>query len=226
MRLVGIAGKAGSGKDTVADHLVRNHWFRKYSFAQPLKAFFNDLCEWTPEELEAKGISKEDEVLFPEMDTHTIREQLAYHFESFVNVDVVLTKMMEVFSDYDELGVGTLVQWRMPQRKAWQLFGTEVMRALYPNVWVHLAEKMFNDNTESTFVIADVRFPNEVEFVRKNGYLIHLYREDAPESVGVANHQSEVGVAVLGDEDMIMNDYGLNELYSKVNDLVDKWDAV
>jgi hypothetical protein len=36
--LVGITGPAGSGKDTVADYLVREHGFVKLSFAGPLKA--------------------------------------------------------------------------------------------------------------------------------------------------------------------------------------------
>jgi len=38
MKLMGITGKAGAGKDTIADYLVREHGFTKLSFAGPLKA--------------------------------------------------------------------------------------------------------------------------------------------------------------------------------------------
>lgn len=38
MKLIGIAGKAGAGKDTIADYLVREHGFTKLSWAGPLKA--------------------------------------------------------------------------------------------------------------------------------------------------------------------------------------------
>lgn len=38
MILIGIAGKAGSGKDTVAEHLWTEHGFLRTAFADPLKA--------------------------------------------------------------------------------------------------------------------------------------------------------------------------------------------
>lgn len=38
MILVGITGRAGAGKDTIADYLVRERGFIKLSFAGPLKA--------------------------------------------------------------------------------------------------------------------------------------------------------------------------------------------
>lgn len=37
MKLIGISGVAGSGKDTVADYLFRQHGFSKIAFADPLK---------------------------------------------------------------------------------------------------------------------------------------------------------------------------------------------
>lgn len=36
-KLIGIAGRAGAGKDTVADYLWENYGFLKMSFADPLK---------------------------------------------------------------------------------------------------------------------------------------------------------------------------------------------
>lgn len=36
--IIGLAGVAGSGKDTVADYLVRQHGYTKIAFADPLRA--------------------------------------------------------------------------------------------------------------------------------------------------------------------------------------------
>lgn len=37
MKIIGLTGNAGVGKDTVADYLVSNYGYVKYSFARPLK---------------------------------------------------------------------------------------------------------------------------------------------------------------------------------------------
>ena len=37
MKIIGLTGKAGVGKDTAADYLVEKYGFRKYSLAGPLK---------------------------------------------------------------------------------------------------------------------------------------------------------------------------------------------
>jgi hypothetical protein len=51
-RLIGIIGLAGSGKDTLADQLSRQHHFFKYSFARPLKEALNAVFGWRMEQWE------------------------------------------------------------------------------------------------------------------------------------------------------------------------------
>lgn len=43
MMLIGLTGKAGSGKSTAAQHLVENHGFTRLRFAGPLKAMMKTL---------------------------------------------------------------------------------------------------------------------------------------------------------------------------------------
>jgi len=41
--LVGICGKAGSGKDTIGDYLVSSHGFKKIALADPIKRLVKDV---------------------------------------------------------------------------------------------------------------------------------------------------------------------------------------
>jgi hypothetical protein len=48
MNLIGITGKAGTGKDTLADYLVEKHGFHRYGFADPIKELLNEFFGWKP----------------------------------------------------------------------------------------------------------------------------------------------------------------------------------
>lgn len=50
--IIGISGFKGSGKDTVADHLVKHHGFTKVSFADKLKDACATIFEWDRDMLE------------------------------------------------------------------------------------------------------------------------------------------------------------------------------
>jgi len=41
--LVGICGKAGSGKDTIGDYLIQEHGFKKIALADPIKRLVKDV---------------------------------------------------------------------------------------------------------------------------------------------------------------------------------------
>jgi dephospho-CoA kinase len=49
MRLIGLAGLARSGKDSVAHHLVQKHGFHQIAFADPIKGMLADYCRVTPQ---------------------------------------------------------------------------------------------------------------------------------------------------------------------------------
>lgn len=60
MRLIGIAGKARSGKDTAAAYLVAQHGLIKYSFADPMKDGLKTMFGLTDEHM--NGSLKETEI--------------------------------------------------------------------------------------------------------------------------------------------------------------------
>lgn len=48
-RLIGITAAAGSGKDTLADHIAANFGHVKYALASPIKQLLNERFGWTDE---------------------------------------------------------------------------------------------------------------------------------------------------------------------------------
>lgn len=174
--LIGLAGRARSGKSTAADHLVRNHFFEHYAFADPLRSGLMEIFNLDPDDFE--GAKKEQPV--------------------------------------DWLG-------RSP-RELMQSMGTEWARQLvHPDVWVKIAEQNLNylQNTLSSvvgFVVSDVRFENEADFIRqRGGTIIHIARPTAP---AVNPHASEAGVHVNPLDLIIRNTGDREHLRSLIDDCV------
>lgn len=51
MKIVGVTGKAGSGKDTAAAHLVEQYGFQQIAFADPLKRYAHKVFGFTKDQL-------------------------------------------------------------------------------------------------------------------------------------------------------------------------------
>jgi len=58
MVLIGIAGRIGSGKDTVADELVEKHGFMKMPFAGPLKTAAKVLFGFSEEQMNDRELKE------------------------------------------------------------------------------------------------------------------------------------------------------------------------
>ena len=57
-------------------------------------------------------------------------------------------------------------------------YGTHVRRKLDKNCWIKKIEPIVSKDKDKCFVITDVRFPNEAEWIKKmGGIVIHLSRD-------------------------------------------------
>ena len=56
--IIGICGFQSSGKDTIADYLIKEHGFIKLSFASKVKDVISNMFGWPRDKLE--GLTKED----------------------------------------------------------------------------------------------------------------------------------------------------------------------
>lgn len=137
--LIGITGIKGSGKDTIADHLVRKYGFYKRSLAAPLKNACKCLFGFTDDQL--NGSSKE----IPDYRWFGItpRETM-----QFVGTDLFRKQMCKLNRNFDD-----------------------------ENFFLHIFKLWYEDdaNTKSLVVISDVRFQNEVDYIRsQNGVVIKI----------------------------------------------------
>lgn len=110
-----------------------------------------------------------------------------------------------------------------------QIMGTEIMRQnFHDDIWVKIVEKDFVMQPNQKFVVSDVRFPNEINMIRKHGGEIWwVKRGNFPDWVGPWRemgiepediHQSEYMWMLNEPDHIIENDGDLDELYSKVEE--------
>lgn len=94
-------------------------------------------------------------------------------------------------------------------RKFLQWIGTEWGRSIDENVWIRLAINRVNDLNTNNVYITDVRFPNEFQAVKENGFIcIKITRDKVnKERVGngSCNHESEQSLSDINDWDAIVH---------------------
>lgn len=198
LKLIGIVGKARSGKDTVADILATE--------------IGEDNCCILPFAL-------------------PLKYSMAWAFGLPLHEDLT-TEAKESKSAF----------WGVSPREILQFAGTEIFReqisALIPhignNFWIkrhygtltgELDDEMEPLSQGDTVIIPDVRFPNEIDYVRRNGgRFIHLTRPGADGNIGIPGHASEAPLTnhftVADNVTHITNDSTLEALHEKVNEFI------
>lgn len=99
-----------------------------------------------------------------------------------------------------------------------QTLGTEWGRALRPDFWLRLATENLHAHAErghSHFVISDVRFQNEVDWVRAHGGVV--WRVERQQAQPVRHHASESEIAQFDVDAVIANHGGLADLDAAVH---------
>lgn len=112
-------------------------------------------------------------------------------------------------------------------RQFLQYVGTEWARNKDPDVWINIALKEAK-NEENAF-ISDLRFPNEFETLKKNGWIcVKIIRNYSEDFEGVGNgshiHTSETALDGLLNEHwdyILYNNSTLDNFYTQLDKLVD-----
>ena len=210
MRIIGISGKIGAGKDTVGVIIrqlaITNNgadWdIRK--FAGKLKIVASLLTGISIEKFEDQEFKKT--ILGPEWGKETKSNPLNA-IEPFK--DITFVEMMSV-------------------RDLLQKLGTEAMRnGLHQNVWVNALFADFKEDMH--WVVTDMRFPNEYKAIKdKGGITIRVNRPGHGTSMTdlASAHPSETALDGFEFDYTINNDGDLEKLISLVREILEKENVI
>lgn len=150
--------------------------------------------------------------------------------EQYAFADPLRTGLMEIFNldaeDFEGDSKEQELAWlgKSP-RQLMQSMGTEWGRQMvHPDVWLKIAEQNLNymQNALTSvigFVVSDVRFKNEADFIRRRGgVIIHIRRTEAPP---VSPHISEAGIELQPDDLLLNNTESISHLKVKVDQLLE-----
>ena len=190
MKLIGLIGFKCSGKDTIADYLVENG-YKKLAFADNLRSILKVMFSWDTDNFSQKEKELDDK------------------------------------------------EWGVSPRLMMQLLGTEFIRNMCSPLlntdiefnnkkekFSYHIKKLYLDNInlfkneDSKIVISDVRFPDEVKFIKLLGGDILKVNRNIKKNE-FSNHESEKYIKTIKEIDYeIDNNKSIKDLHKKISDLL------
>lgn len=180
--ILGLTGRAGAGKDTVADVLCEAHQFYRFAFADPLRA-------------EVVDAFKIDPGLF--LPPHKEQRIDALAIDRSADRDFVIAMSKRGKSMTAPRSPREIMQW----------WGTEYRREQQPHYWTRKAGDALHDAMRRGFrriVITDVRFENEAAFVRYHGGKMWRVKRATSEHAKLT-HKSEMTDSIDVDKEIDNN---------------------
>jgi adenylate kinase family enzyme len=200
MTIIGLCGYKGSGKDTIADYLVDKNNFVKVAFADFIRNALKELFNWTDEAFSPENKEQVDEywgVTPRKMCQEMGTEFLRIHCKDFISLDFTL-----------------------PNGENYQ--GTFHIKRINQDI-----KKLFNENYEQNIIFSDIRFQDELDYIKKlGGIIIRVNRPDKQQNE-FSGHISELNISNLNNVDIeLINDTTINDLYKKIDSTVEHIEVV
>lgn len=206
--ILSLSGKKKSGKDTIANFLVKDHGFTKLSLATPLK------------ELLIKVFKLDEILLFDEnKKDQELEEYITIDYSHLDKIREIITEEWGFPIDYQsresmEEFYGTEIK---TPRKLMQLIGTDMIRnSVRDDIFIILLLEKIK-KSQKPIVIADARLKNERETLLNIGAILGLVKRNLTEK----NEDEHLSENDLGEEDeydlIIENNIELHQLRSEIN---------
>jgi len=190
--LIGLIGEAGSGKDTVANHILANNNAQTYTLAKPIKELTRHLFLFNDEQLYGNLKNDVDE---------------RWNITPRQSWQIIGTNIMQ-FGIYSLLP--DLLE-KVPVREFWVYHFK-----MWYNQFIENPE-----NKDKIIIVTDVRFHHEVDVIHQlGGRTLKIVRPDLDKSDDLYQHSSETAIPTIKSTYTIDNDSTLDELYKKADEYV------
>lgn len=221
--IIGFAGPAGSGKDTLAQYLKVTHKFQQVAFSDPIKSFCRRVFKFSSEQLYGPSTLRNEvcdrfrekqvweDIL---IQLHTFGGEWIYQITGESNREMFLSlvSLIEDLADRRE---------PLAARHVLQAIGTEWARAHDPNIWINYAMRRVKNMDNA--VITDVRFLNELEAVQAAGGVVIRLLRDLKTEDGFYKHLSEtelLSIPVEKFDKVLDNNRELIYVYEDLDEVV------
>jgi hypothetical protein len=183
VNIIGISGRKQSGKNTVAN-IINGYTLKDLGMVQDYGINNRgELKIQTMDQNKTVGwgildLLRKDKEFVSYADVNIWPYIKIYHFADYLKkicVDLFDLTPKQVYGNDEDKN--TITGYNMTAREFLQYFGTEVMRKIKDTVWLDYTMKIIEEEQSSIAIIPDVRFPNEVEAIKKaGGFVIRLTR--------------------------------------------------
>lgn len=201
-KIIGLSGLKGAGKDTCAAFLIEQLGFERVAFADKL---YREAAEAFGVTVEFLGNRETKESNLAQLSLQNCSDP------RFVQCVAEVLKLDQSSGQSDYL------QLPLSPRVVMQLWGTEFRRKKgIDSYWLDIVHKVIMASPEKSFVITDVRFLNEVKFVKQIGGINVRLRRPALEAAealqraknGTAAHSSETELLNVVSDAELVNEEG------------------
>ena len=204
--IIGICGRAHSGKSMLSDYLIDRYGYEKVYFAQSLKEFCAVLLGFPSVDEMNKHKTEEKDYVLGKKGVEYISSRTDIPYE------VVLEEVQAIHSTFKSI------------RHALQFIGTDLIRKYNPNWHVNELIQRIERSASDKIIIDDVRFPNELEVLERMGAkLVFVVR---PNLENVTHHASEESLSWQNFDNIVINDTtpknALEQLEILLNDEVNE----
>lgn len=175
--IIGITGKAQSGKDTAC------------RIVQLINTVDYD-CACLEGEGEKYILDNVDSILPMTCmwEKHAFADKLKECASTILGVPRFMFESGEFKESFTSLPLSNKEGEPMTNREFLQYFGTEVGRSIDKDLWIKALMYSYGRDKESHWIVPDVRFPNEADAIRDAGGVLWKIERDGS---GAGNHISE-----------------------------------